>query len=409
MKNSIGLSNGVHVCEGYDRFMAGRKSISVDKVNRGVKFPEFDSRDPLLFELFENLSKSEYENTFEAILHIGSLALLEDRIAHLIESTEKDIFPQLERFKIMFERRKLIFEETAQKKGDNAEDEIVDALNEFATTQGWDDAIVKTGPLKGKLDPPKGVNKTGDVLATIEFTAKDGEALESTTVGIEVKFEKEFPLGDPEEFNVESGKPWDKGFKASDNKTAWSQLLETKANRESPFSIIVFDEQLVSDKVKTMVQDVAYLPGIPGFIVIIDSQSGDFSNLLVTYKIARDMAIHHSRGDLDVDAGVLELIVKRILHYLGDAKKISDKVKEHVTKTIKESAKFNKEVQLLVVHAVEHAKFTEDFLKRYLTTKKLSSVDFAEFYFAHEVAEKLRKANKSEAEFEKQLKEQSTP
>jgi hypothetical protein len=389
------------------KHMPARKKISVDKINRGVKFAEFDSRDPLLFELFDTLAQSEYEKTFEAILHIGSLALLEDRISHLITSTEKEIIPQLERFKIMFERRKLIFEETAQKKGDNAEEEIVEALTDFASNQNWDDVIVKTASEGGNLTPVNGVNKTGDVLATIEFAPKDGDALESTKIGIEVKFEKDFQLGDPEEFNVHTGKPWDKGFKASDTKTAWSQLLETKANRDSPFSIIVFDQQLVSEKVREFVQDVAYLPGIPGFIVIIDSQSGDYSNLFVTYKIARDMAVYHSRGDLDVDAGVLELIVKRILHYLGDAKKISNKVREYVQTSIDKSVKFNTDVQFLIEHAVEHAKFTEDFLRRYLKDKTLSSVDFAEFYFAHEVAEKLREKSKSEAEFAKKLKEDS--
>jgi len=47
---------------------------------------------------------------------------------------------------------------------------------------------------------------------------------------------------------------------------------------------------------------------------------------------------------------------------------------------------------------------SEDFLKRYLSTKKLTSKDFAEFYFAHPVAEKLRLADKTEAEFAKKLK-----
>ena len=143
------------------------------------------------------------------------------------------------------------------------------------------------------------------------------------------------------------------------------------------------------------------LPGIPGFIVIIDSQSGNYSNLLVTYKIAREMAIHHSRGNLDVDAGVIELIAKRILHYLGDAEKVSDKVKKHAIAAIK----LNTDVQKLLQHAISHAEYTEKFLQRYLSSKKLTDVDFAEFYFAHPVAEKLRENNAEEATFAKELKE----
>ena len=45
-------------------------------------------------------------------------------------------------------------------------------------------------------------------------------------------------------------------------KTAWSQLLETKANRDSPFSIMVFDANLLSADMRKNVEDVAYLPGV---------------------------------------------------------------------------------------------------------------------------------------------------
>ena len=80
-----------------------RKSISVTHEEKSVKFPEFSSNDPLVYELFNKLSSDEYENSFNAMLHIGALALMEDRIQHLIDSAEKEIYPQLERFKLMFE------------------------------------------------------------------------------------------------------------------------------------------------------------------------------------------------------------------------------------------------------------------------------------------------------------------
>ena len=377
-----------------------KEVIRCDKKKEIVNFPAFTSDDPLVYMLFKESKEPEYKEKFDAMLHIGALAMLESDVEHLIDSTGKKIFPKLERFKLMFETRRVQFEEST-KKGDIAEGEIADLLGDFASDNGWDDEIVVSGRTKGKLEPPKGMNKTGDVLATIEFTPKDGDALEDTIVGIEVKMEASFPFGDPEDFSVETGKPWDKGFKASEKKTAWSQLLETKANRASPFSMIVLDSRLLSPSMTKAVKDVAYLPGIPGFVVIIDSQAGDFTNLLVTYKIARDMAIHHARGELDVDAQILELIVKRMLHYLGDAKVISTKVRSHAEAAVK----MNTDVQTLLVHAVQHAEYTEAFLKRYLTTKKLTDVDFAEFYFAHPVAEKLRETSKEEKEFAKQLKE----
>ncbi len=374
-----------------------RKAIRVDKDEKKINFPEFSIDDPMVYMLFEETKAADYEETFNSMLHIGALAMLNSDIQHLIDTSEREVYPRLERFKLMYERRKARFEETSMAKGEEGEANIVDMLSDFAKGNGWSDDIVQSGKIKGNLEG----NKTGDVLATIEMFPKDGGALEDTVVGLEVKFEKSMQFGDPEQFNVETGRPMDKGFKASDHKTAWSQLLETKANRDSPFSIIVFDKRLMSPSVSKAVDEVAYLPGIPGFVVTIDSQSGDYTNLKLLYRIARDMAIHHSRGDLDVDKQVIEMVAKRMLHYLGDAKKISSKVRKHVT----DAVKMNKEVQKLLVHAVAHAEYTEEFLRRYLTTKKLTPVDFAEFYFAHPAAERLRESSDSEAEFVKKLDE----
>ncbi|MGB2345221.1 MAG: hypothetical protein ACPH9F_00005, partial [Candidatus Poseidoniaceae archaeon] len=142
----------------------GRKTIQVNKKNGTVNFPEFDSDDALVYDLFDSLGSDKYAETFRAMLHIGALAMMEDRISHLINSTEKEIFPQLERFKLHFERRKTQFEETAQKKGDIAEDDIVDVLNQYASDNKWTDNIVKSGAIKGNLSSAKGPNKTGDVL-----------------------------------------------------------------------------------------------------------------------------------------------------------------------------------------------------------------------------------------------------
>ena len=104
------------------------------KKNGLVKFPEFDSDEGLVYDLFDSIGSAKYQETFKAMLHIGALAMMEDRIEHLIDSTEKDIFPQLERFKLHFKRRKTQFEETT-KKGNIAEDEIVDRLKRIRRTE----------------------------------------------------------------------------------------------------------------------------------------------------------------------------------------------------------------------------------------------------------------------------------
>ena len=49
-----------------------RKSISVTHEDKLVKFPEFSSDDPLVYELFSKLSSDEYEDSFNAMLHIGA-------------------------------------------------------------------------------------------------------------------------------------------------------------------------------------------------------------------------------------------------------------------------------------------------------------------------------------------------
>jgi hypothetical protein len=373
-----------------------RNTIRLDHAAKSVNFPAFSVNDPLVYEFFQGLKSDEYESSFNAMLHIGALALMEDRIHHLIDSTEKEIFPQLERFKLMFTRSQAEFTQTAQKKGEKAEVNLVDVLDEFAKANGWSDAVEQSGKIKGNLEN----NKVGDVLSTIEFTPKDGGPTEETVLGIEVKFDKNVRLGDPEVLNVETGDAKDKGFAASTQKTAWSQLLEVKANRDSSFSIMVFDAQLLSADMKKQVTDVAYLPGIPGFVVIVDSQAGDFSNLLLTYRIARDMALHHARGDLNVEPQVIEMLVKRFLHYVGDVKKVSDEVRKHAQSAVA----MNQKVQGLIEHAVAHAEYTEAFLKRYLSTKMLTATDFAEFYFAQPAAERIRENDKSEKAFAEELK-----
>ena len=101
----------------------------------------------------------------------------------------------------MFKRGKAEFVQTAQKKGEKAEVNIVDLLDEFASSNGWTDTIEQSGKIKGNLDG----NKVGDVLATIELTPADDVPPKHTVIGIEVKFDKSVSLGDPEKMNVETG------------------------------------------------------------------------------------------------------------------------------------------------------------------------------------------------------------
>lgn len=373
-----------------------RKNIQCDHDNQAVQFPEFSSDDALVYNLFKDTKKEHYQDKLEAMLHIGALALMEDRIQHLIESTEKKLFPELERFKMLFERRKIEFEQTAMAKGERAEVDIVDELTTYASGNGWSDDIVQSGKIKGKMEG----NKTGDILATVEFaTSHDSDS--ELQIGIEVKLDASISFGDPESEDVGKNKPSkkDNDVMGSGFDTAWSQLLETKANRDSPFSIIVFDKGSVHSSVVKHTKDISYLQGIPGFVVIIDSQAGRFENLLIAYRLARDMALYHANGDLNPDPQVMEFVAKRILHYVNDARDISKLVRKNVDTAVK----LNKDVQGKLVHLIAHAEYTEEFLREYLSTKELNPKRLLELYYAHPAAEKLRAYKDDEKAFTKEI------
>jgi len=160
--------------------------------------------------------------------------------------------------------------------------------------------------------------------------------------------------------------------------TAWSQLLETRANRECPLSLIVFDKTVAHNSVLKAVEDVVFLPGIPGFLVMIDSQAGNYSNLFIAYRIARTIALYRNQEDEEVNARVLELLVARIVHFLSSAKKISESIQKHTAATVK----LNKDTQSEMSKLVHMADFTQAYLKKFLEEKTLSAKDLTEFYYA---------------------------
>ncbi len=351
-------------------------TIRLSQQEHTVSVTKMVCDDSIVFELFDKTPAAEREEMLAAVLHIGALAMVEDRVQHLISATEKELFPKLEGFKRMFERRKLEFETTTQK-GQKAEVDIVDELNEYIQANGWNDLAAGSGTIKGAL--PR--NKTGDVLCVLEFNRETGEG--ETQLGIEVKLDKSVALGNPALEDIfKSGESSAGGLKKSSFDTAWSQLLETRANRECPLALMVFDRHVAHQKVVEAVGDVAYLPGVPGFLVLVDSQAGDFHNLFIAYRIARQLALYYEQDDDAIDTHVLELIVARIIHYLGSAQKVCDLVKKNTEATVKATVKMNQEVQKEMSRLVHLANFSQDYLRRFLEQKTLSAKDLTEFYYA---------------------------
>ncbi len=347
-------------------------SIRLGRDAKTVTVAKLVSHDSLLFELLDDTPVGERAEMLNSVLHIGALAMLEDRVHHLISATEREIFPKLEGFKRLFERKKMEFEKTTQK-GEQAEVDIVQTLNEYIQGNGWSDLAQASGTLKGAL--PR--NKTGDVLCVLELNPETSEG--AAQLAIEVKFDKAVALGDPMVQDIMKGSSSTSGgLKKSSFDTAWSQLLETRANRECPFSLMVFDKRIAHKTVRERVQDVAFLPGVPGFLVMVDSQAGDYRNLFVAYHIARDLALYAPRERETIDAGVLELLVGRIIQYLGSAQKVRDLVDKNTKETLKMTREVHKEMGRLV----HLATFTQEYLKKFLVDKTLTARDLTEFYYA---------------------------
>ena len=116
--------------------------------------------------------------------------------------------------------------------------------------------------------------------------------------------------------------------------------------------------------------------------------------------MAREIALFHVKGDLEVDIQVLELLVKRILHYVNDAKDVSELVRKNVDNAVK----LNKDVQAKLMHLIAHSEYTHEFLKEYLKTKNLDAKKLLEFYYASPAAEVLRLNKDENKKIEKEIK-----
>ena len=97
--------------------------------------------------------------------------------------------------------------------------------------------------------------------------------------------------------------------------TAWSQLLEAQANRESKISLIVFDISLIDNSILKNFENVGYIHGV-GLIAVIDSQKGNYSNLAIAYLLARDIILNAKEVDLDID--LLSIIINRIIKDINE-------------------------------------------------------------------------------------------
>jgi hypothetical protein len=240
---------------------------------------------------------------------------------------------------------------------------VLNFLREYFKESGIKDSAEPSGTKAGTIPG----NKTGDIICSVGDTGK--------TIVIEVKFDKSYKLGDIQDKDV--------FIKKAD--TAWSQILEAKANRDSGLGLIVFDRSLADSGILKAVSDVGFVRGV-GFIAVVDSQKNDYKNLAIAYSLARDTAVNAK--EYDTSPEILTIIVKRILNDLRRVKGLEARVAD-----IKNSADAMLDELRKGMLSIE---FTIRYLEKFIKDGKLTKADLFNYYSAAEVKEKFAALNPKE-------------
>lgn len=289
------------------------------------------------------------------------LAQIEDRISTFLAKTNNELGVELESLKIMFDLKAELFDKSIHK-GSIAEIDIINFLNNYFEQKKINDKAISTGTLRGELDK----NKTGDILCSVELK-------EDITIGIECKFDKSVRLGDIQGKDVFTNK----------TDTAWSQLIETDANRKSKASIIVFDKQFADSSILNFTEDLAYIHGV-GFVVLIDSSRGSYANLIIAYRLARYIAINSELQTLDFN--ILTMFVQRIIKSTTEIAKIRKLVQSNIDNNINILQQIEKNLLLV--------EFTNEYFNKFLKDGRMSKKDLLDFYMGGDLKVKYSSIEK---------------
>ena len=311
----------------------------------------------IVFNYFSKIPVVQRDETFFRALYIGVLALMEDRFSAFLANTSNELGTQLENLKIIFDMKKEIFYKTAQEKGEIAESGIEIFLKRYLEQRNIKDEVIPTGNTTGTIKR----NKTGDLVCKL-----DGS---DNKIVIECKFNKSTALGDIDTKDVLKKK----------QDTAWDQLLEASVNRDAQAAIIVFDRELASTTILNFTDSVGFIPGV-GFVVIVESQKNDYSNLFVAYSLARDIAMNSK--NVDYKDEMLSLLVRRIL---SDIKQLFD-----IKGLVEENIANNKSILKKMEQSMLKISFTNEYLKKFLEDGIMTKKDLYAFFEGDEVREKYK-------------------
>ncbi|TLP71736.1 hypothetical protein [Maribacter sp. ACAM166] len=334
--------------------------MSTIKLNQKLKRLEvqnFEIDNDIVFNYFDNLPSTERDDKLIRALYIGVLALMEDRLSSFLSRTSNELGTELESLKMIFEMKKELFYKSTIK-GTLAEDEIAEALNDYFKSKRMKDVALLTGNTAGELAR----NKTGDIICQV-----NGDS--DLKIAIECKFDKSIKLGEIDTKDLFIRK----------TDTAWSQLIESNANRNSRVSLIVFDISLVDNSILKYTENVGYIREI-GFVAIIDSQKGDYNNLFIAYMLARDIAINAKTIELDKE--VLAVIVTRIIKDINEINAIKTLVEKNIDN--------NKDILKQLEKSMLLMDFNQKYLTQFLATGTLTKKDLLEFYMGEEIKDQYK-------------------
>jgi len=281
-----------------------------------VSFPSTTIDDEEVFRFFQNTPKAERDEMLLKALKVVAVA---SQKYHDKENLFFRLFhPEgsAPLYYLMGARtEKIISEKAAAIKGKALEALIEKQLLRYCYAAGYDQDVIKnTGDVFGNLPS----NKTGDIRCFV-----DGRR--DCIIAIESKDDSQYRLGSFSE-NLGAGNTKLKT-------TAYEQLLETSANRNSRVSMMVFDRNNCNSSIAS--QSVLYIPAV-GFVVVIDKEKGRFENLFVAYELARKMALQTNATVEQAEQS--ELLIGAIVEQINFYSDLSKELNTHKTKMRKISA-----------------------------------------------------------------------
>ena len=331
--------------------------IKIDQQLRRIQISEFEIKNEIVFNYFDKISVSEREDKLVQAIYIGVLALIEDRFSSFLSKTSNELGTELESLKMIFNMKKEIFYKSSIK-GILAENEIAEFLIEFLKKKNISDDVLLTGNSTGRLSK----NKTGDIVCQIE-------GKKERRIVLECKFDKSIRLGD-----IETKERFTR--KAD---TAWSQLIEAQVNREAQVGIIVLDISLVDNSIVKKYEHIGYISEI-GFISIIDSQKGDYTNLAIAYMLARDILINSH--NIEFNQTILSMIVSRIIKDINEIKAIKSLILNNIEN--------NKTILKQLEKSMLLMEFNQEFLIKFLKEGTLTKDSMLEFYQGESIRDRYK-------------------